>query len=128
MTAKLPDNAATRSDETRGVIGILRLGVMVSAALIVIGLLAQILKGGAAPQALGGSFPILLSRVAGGVLRLEPAALVDAGLLVLLVTPMARVAAGIVASARARDAAYVIIGLVVLALVLYGLLSGQAAG
>jgi uncharacterized membrane protein len=45
----------------------------------------------------------------------------------LLLTPLARLAAGIYVSARARDGLYALIGLLVLLLVLVGIVSGQSA-
>jgi uncharacterized membrane protein len=51
----------------------------------------------------------------------------DAGLLVILFTPLARLLSGVVANARARDWLYVGIGAVVIGLVLTGLFTGQVS-
>jgi uncharacterized membrane protein len=60
------------------------------------------------------------------MLSLRPSAFLDAGLLVLLFTPLARLLSGVVANARARDWLYAFIGIVVVALVSVGLFAGQA--
>jgi uncharacterized membrane protein len=49
----------------------------------------------------------------------------DLGILVLLLTPVARLAAGVYASARESDWLYAVIGLVVLGLLITGLIAGE---
>ena len=51
-------------------------------------------------------------------------AIIELGLLLLILTPIARVVFSVVAFARERDLMYVIMTLVVLTLLLYGLLAG----
>jgi uncharacterized membrane protein len=52
-------------------------------------------------------------------------ALIQLGLLVLIGTPVMRVAFSIFAFARQRDVVYVILPMIVLAVLIYGLFSGQ---
>lgn len=56
---------------------------------------------GLVPGAPAGYLP--LSQIPGGLKRLEPAAFLNLALLCLMVTPLARVATSIAASAVARD-------------------------
>jgi len=60
--------------------------------------------------------------VLAGVLAREPTALMQLGLMILVATPLARVAFSVVGFARERDRLYVGLTLAVLALLLLGLL------
>ena len=110
---------------------LLQLGVLVAAAVVVLGGAALLLHGGAA-RADFGEFrdaPSPLRSVAGivrGALALDSRAVVPLGLLLLIATPVARVALTLVAFALQRDRVYVALTAVVLALLLYGLLGGAA--
>jgi uncharacterized membrane protein len=55
-------------------------------------------------------------------------AIIQLGIVLLIATPILRVAYSVVAFARRRDRAYTIITLIVLAVLLYGLLSGHVHG
>lgn len=95
-------------------------------ACILAGLAVFFAEGGAHPPAtLRGSLLQIMDGVIRGGEGMHAAAFLDAGLLVLLFTPMARLLAGVYISARARDGLYVLIGLVVMGLVMMGLLAGQ---
>ncbi len=59
-------------------------------------------------------------------LHLRPESVVQLGLLILIATPIARVALSLFAFARQRDRMYVAITAVVLALLLYGLTGATA--
>jgi len=54
----------------------------------------------------------------------SPEAIIELGLLLLILTPIARVVFSVIAFARERDFLYVILTLVVLAVLLYSLLAG----
>jgi uncharacterized membrane protein len=54
----------------------------------------------------------------------RPEAIIELGLLLLILTPIARVVFSVVAFARERDAMYVIMTLIVLTVLLYSLLAG----
>jgi uncharacterized membrane protein len=69
--------------------------------------------------------PPELTSVAGvvrGVRALDPRAVIQLGLLLLIATPVARVAFSLVAFLRQRDRTYVVITSIVLLLLLYSLL------
>ena len=110
---------------------LLRAGVIASAALVALGGIVYLSRHGAeAPQT--------------GVFRGEPASwrtfggifqsalgwrgrgLVQLGLLVLIATPVARVAFSVYAFLRQRDCLYVVVTLVVLSLLVYSLAVGYA--
>ena len=106
---------------------ILRLGIGLSVACILTGLAVFLAKGGAyVPHTPSGSIISILAYVWQEALSAHASAFLDAGVLVMLFTPLARLAAGVVANVRARDWVYVLIGLVVVFLVVIGLLMGQS--
>jgi uncharacterized membrane protein len=106
---------------------ILRTSIGLSVACILTGLAVFLAKGGAyVPHTPSGSITAILIYVWQEALAAHASAFLDAGVLVMLFTPLARLAAGVVANARARDWLYVLIGLVVVGLVIAGLLMGQS--
>lgn len=106
---------------------ILRTSIGLCLLLIVIGLAIFFAEGGTRiPVNPSGKFSAILARVAHGGAGLHASAFLIGGVVVLLLTPIARLLAGIVMSARARDLLYAVIGVIVLALVVVGLLIGQA--
>jgi uncharacterized membrane protein len=54
----------------------------------------------------------------------SPEAIIELGLLLLILTPIARVVFSVVSFARERDGMYVVMTLIVLAVLLYSLLAG----
>lgn len=113
-----------------GVIGgLLRAGVVLSAAIVAFGGIVFLWKYGATPfryETFRGE-PAELRSVS-GVLKeaaaLRGRGLVQLGLLMLIATPVARVVFSIFAFALQRDRTYVVITLIVLAILLYSLASG----
>ncbi len=113
---------------------LLRIGVMTSLGIIVAGLvlvfthhpiylntaseLERLTKPGAA-------FPHTLSEIAGGVVTGRGQALMALGLIILIGTPIARVAISVVAFAFQRDWVFVLITSVVLAILLGSFLLGH---
>ncbi|HEY5521479.1 MAG TPA: DUF1634 domain-containing protein [Candidatus Limnocylindrales bacterium] len=98
---------------------VLAIGVIVSAVLITLGFAASFVVGwagsltGAALRAADATdFSGLLSRLA----DLQPLAFAQAGLVVLIATPVVRVAVTALGFWRERDALYAVITLAVLAL------------
>src|SRR5262245_2362729 len=82
---------------------VLRGGVLLSAGLLILGSLlygAAALRGGAPTSP---SFPHSLGDIFSGLARRDPMAVLSLGLLVLLLTPVARVLISIFAFARERD-------------------------
>ncbi len=119
-----PD-AHVSTDELRLVVArVLLLGVSLSAILVLAGFIASLAVGwdgslvGAAP----GGDPTDVGALAEGLRNLRPQAIAQLGLLTLILTPMARVAASLVLFAVERDRTYVLISLFVLVILVAGLL------
>ncbi len=107
--------------------GILRVSIALCLGLLLVGVAVFLLRGGErTPANPSGSLFDILDVVLHRGEALHAGAFLVAGLLVLLLTPVARLVAGIYVSARARDGLYVLIGIVVLGLVIAGLLIGEA--
>lgn len=106
---------------------ILRTSISLCLLLIVIGLAIFFAHGGAPiPLNPSGKFSAIVARTLRTGAGLHASAFLIAGIVILLLTPIARLLSGVAMSARARDGLYVVVGLVVLALVVAGLLIGQA--
>jgi uncharacterized membrane protein len=110
---------------------LLQWGVLLAAAVVLIGgVLLLVQHGGASVtfSAFHGE-PDGLRSVAGilrGAVAMQSEAIVQLGLLLLIATPVARVAFTLVAFVLQRDRTYVIVTTIVLALLLYGLVFGRA--
>ena len=109
---------------------LLQIGVMTSAAVTIVGgamflyehgrLLADYRTFSTTPTALWS-----VGGVVHGALALDSAAIVQLGLVLLIATPVMRVALTLVAFATQRDRLYVMLTALVLALLLYGLVWGR---
>ena len=105
---------------------LLRYGVLSAALVALIGGVFYLARFGAMPvhyRDFTGEPPRLTSvaGVIGGVLALDPRAVIQLGLLLLIATPIARVAFSLVAFIRQRDRTYILITAIVLAVLLYSL-------
>lgn len=110
---------------------LLQIGVLLAAAVVCLGGVAMLARHGHSVADFhsyrGGSSPLRsLHGIARGVLALDSRAVVQLGLVLLIMTPIARVAFTLGAFILQRDRLYVGITTVVLALLLYGLLWGRA--
>jgi uncharacterized membrane protein len=104
---------------------VLRFGVALAALLVAAGGVAYLMqrwRGATHFRAFPGavSFTTLRS-IAHGALALDPAAIIALGLVVLVLTPVARVAFALVAFAEQRDRLYVTFSLIVLGVLFIGL-------
>ena len=110
---------------------LLQIGVLISAFVVVVGGIALLVRYGGAPADVHSfrSEPSELSTL-GGIVRgaygLDSHAVVQLGLVLLIATPMVRVALTLVAFLWQRDRLYVCITAFVLALLVYGLFWGRA--
>jgi uncharacterized membrane protein YfcA/uncharacterized membrane protein len=103
---------------------ILQGGVLLSAAVIVLGVLLLPLRpGGFSPERVL-AFPATLNQVMTGLLVLRPQAVITLGLLLLIATPVIRVAASVLVFAFERDRKFVLITLIVLVILLGSLFFG----
>jgi uncharacterized membrane protein len=109
----------------------LQVGVMLAAAVVLVGATLLLMQHGSAPvsYAVFHSGPQQLRTIAGivrGALALDSKAIVQLGLVLLIATPVVRVAFMLIAFVVQRDRVYIAISGLVLALLLYGLLLGRA--
>ena len=104
---------------------ILQGGVLLSMAVIVFGLLLMVLGPGGFSLQRAFLFPQSLSQVGAGLLAWQPQAVITLGLLLLIATPILRVATSMVVFTFERDRKYMIITLIVLAILLLSLLFSQ---
>lgn len=102
----------------------LRWGVIVSAVIIAAGMILYLLTGDSGYPA--GFFPTSILQVLGDAARFKSFAVIDLGLLLLIATPIFRVAASIIAFIFDRDRPYVLITTYVLAMLILSLLLGKA--
>lgn len=110
--------------------GLLRVGVLLSAVLVLVGAVVhlsrhagdrpdlQVFRG--EPVALRG-----IEEIARGALALDGLGLIQFGLLVLVATPVARVAFSVFAFAAQRDRTYVLVTMIVLAILCFGLFGAR---
>jgi uncharacterized membrane protein len=110
---------------------LLQFGVLFAAAVVLGGGALVLVQHGRAPIAYSvfNGEPAQLRSIAGivrGVMTVDSKAIVQLGLLLLIATPVARVAFTLVAFLLQRDRTYVIVTALVLALLLYGLVLGRA--
>ena len=108
---------------------ILRLSIGLAVSCILVGLTLFLARGAVYfPRTPSGRIDEILIYVWDEARALRPSAFMDAGILVILFTPLARLASGVVVNVRARDWLYVAIGAVVIGLLLTGLFTGQSGG
>jgi len=117
--------------------GLLRLGVLLCAAVIAAGWVGNLVRP---PAHQAATIPALvrgellpessvvhtLADVSAGLARGSPRAVIVAGLMLLIALPILRVALTAVTFGLERDWLYVVLALFVLALLISGLLLGQA--
>lgn len=106
---------------------LLRAGVLISAAVVIIGGIIYLIRHGHSVASYkifeGNQSPLrTLAGIFHGVIRPSGRAIIQLGLLLLIATPVARVLFSAVAFARQRDHLYVALTLTVLAILVYSLL------
>jgi uncharacterized membrane protein len=116
--------------QVEGIVGnLLRVGVILAAVVVFVGGALYLIRHGATSpdyRVFHGE-PADLRSVSGIVtdaLSLQSRGIVQLGLLLLVATPVARVAFSVFAFAQQRDRTYVIVTLSVLAVLLYSLVGG----
>jgi uncharacterized membrane protein len=127
------DEPAANTEKVISVV--LRVGVTVSLIFVAAGTLLSFLRRGGygnLPSEVsrlvgpGGSFPRTASWLFGGLLALDGQAVIVAGLILLIATPVLRVAVSIGTFAKERDRPFVLIAAVVFALLLLSFALGKA--
>jgi uncharacterized membrane protein len=109
---------------------LLQTGVILASAVVLLGGSIYLIRHGlSAPQYhvfMGEPTDLrTLSGIVRDALTLRGRGIIQLGLLLLIATPVARVAFSVAAFALQRDRLYVVVTLVVLAILLYSLTSGQ---
>lgn len=124
------DRARWTDDRVEQVVGtLLRVGVLVAAAVAVAGGMVVLLQHGMR-HADYGTFTgetaefTSIGGIVRGVVALDSRAVVQLGLVLLIATPIARVVFSLVAFLLQRDRLYVVITSVVLAVLLFSLVFG----
>jgi uncharacterized membrane protein YfcA/uncharacterized membrane protein len=109
-------------ENTYGIIGwVLQGGVLISAAVIVIGLILMALEPNKySPEKLL-IFPHSFAQVGAELLAFRPESVIMLGLLLLIATPVLRVAVSIAAFGIERDRKYVVITTIVLVILLFSI-------
>ncbi|HWE42007.1 MAG TPA: DUF1634 domain-containing protein [Gemmatimonadaceae bacterium] len=110
---------------------LLQVGVLVAAGVVLIGGVMLLVQHGGRPAEFA-TFSTAASPLQGlagifrGAVALDSMAIVQLGLVLLIATPVMRVALTLVAFALQRDRLYILLTAVVLGLLLYGLVWGRA--
>ncbi|TLQ03537.1 DUF1634 domain-containing protein [Pediococcus stilesii] len=102
---------------------VLQIGVYISAAVIILGILLWIVKNG---SGYGQELPTHLSAIFSGIAAGRPYAVLMFGIFLLILTPVLRVIVSIYAFAKEGDRLYVIITTVVLVILIVGMTIGYA--
>lgn len=132
MSERTQKRGAWSDEQVELVVGnLLRIGVILAAVVAAIGGFIYLVGYGSALaqyHVFLGEPPELRSvrSVVRGAFQLRGKSVVQLGLLILIATPIARVALSLFAFARQRDRMYVAITAVVLALLIYGLTGAGA--
>lgn len=128
---KLPQ--VTDSSIEKMVSTLLRVGVLVAAIVVLSGGLFLLARHGAETvsyRAFRGEAAIdrLIPDIARGAIAMRARSVIQFGILLLIATPIARVALSLVAFGLERDHKYMAITAVVLCILLYSLISGAVTG
>jgi uncharacterized membrane protein len=112
---------------------LLRAGVLLSGAIVLAGGLYYLVRHGSEAtdyHTFHGqpSVDRIVYRIIAGAFALRARSIIQTGILLLIATPIARVAFSLVAFTLQRDSKYVLITTIVLAVLLYSLISGAVQG
>jgi uncharacterized membrane protein len=127
-TAKISDAGIERMVSV-----VLRCGVLISALVVLAGGIYYLVRHGdeiADYRTFRGepSIDRIVPQIVRGAVELRARSIIQAGILLLIATPIARVAFSFIGFALERDGKYVAITAIVLAVLLYSLTSGIIAG
>jgi uncharacterized membrane protein len=127
-----PANITDRSIENMISI-LLRLGVLISGSVVLAGGVYYLLRHGGDVETYRmfrgtAEADRILSQIVNGAIALRARSIIQLGLLLLIATPILRVAFSLVGFAFERDRAYVAIASIVLAVLLYSVISGTIHG
>lgn len=103
---------------------LLRAGVMLSAAIILIGFIMFLITGQSGYP--GNTYPTTVGEIYNGLIKLKPYGIIMTGLLLLIATPVFRVGVSIILFAEEKDYLYVKITALVFAVLIFSLFIGKA--
>ncbi|MDP4094864.1 MAG: DUF1634 domain-containing protein [Bacillota bacterium] len=101
----------------------LRLGVIISAVVIGFGFILLLATGNSGYPS--GTFPTSLSQVINGIASFKSYAIIAAGLLLLILTPVFRVGISIITFIKEKDSLYTIITIIVFSILIISFLLGK---
>lgn len=112
---------------------LLRVGVLISGSVVLIGGIYYLLRHGgemASYRVFHGAAAAdrIVPQIVRSAISLRARSIIQFGLLLLIATPILRVAFSLVGFAIERDRVYVLITCIVLAVLLYSLISGAVLG
>jgi uncharacterized membrane protein len=112
---------------------LLRVGVLVSGAVVLIGGLYYLLHHGREIENYrvfhgAAAMDRIVPQIVRGAISLRARSIIQFGLLLLIATPILRVAFSLAGFTLERDRVYVVITAIVLAVLLYSLISGAIQG
>jgi uncharacterized membrane protein len=112
---------------------LLRAGVLISGAVVLAGGIYYLLRHGGEPVNYHNfqgqpSIDRIASEIVKGAIALRARSIIQLGILLLIATPIARAALSLVGFAFERDRTYVVITAIVLATLLFSLISGAVQG
>jgi uncharacterized membrane protein len=113
------ENSESLPELSRRVAKVLRTGAAVSVVLILIGVITLLGDSSAGVQ-----ITLPLDKLPSGLAEVEPAAFITLGILVMIVTPIARVFILVEGFIARKEGTYVLIGSVVLAVLLMSIIIG----
>lgn len=128
----LPPESRWSDEHVEQFIGrLLQFGVVLAAVVTLFGAILLLMRNGGSVadfRVFRGASPELRSvgAIVRGVLALDGRAITQLGLVLLILTPVARVALTLWAFLRQHDRLYVLVTTIVLVLLLYGLVWGRA--
>jgi len=102
---------------------VLRIGVLISAGVILWGLVQLLITGVSGyPE---GTYPVTLGHVIEGVADFKSVAIIQTGLFLLILTPVLRVASSLIVFLKEKDYLYVAITLTVLSILIISFVLGK---
>lgn len=118
-------------DIERMVSVLLRTGVLIAGAVVLLGGVYYLTRHGNEPanyHVFRGQPAIdrFVTRIFAGAISLRPRSIIQLGILLLIATPIARVVLSLIGFAFERDRTYVVITAIVLCILLFSLISGAA--
>lgn len=123
MNSKEGSNESKIADTELFISKALRIGVVLSASIIGLGLLMLLLSGDSGYQS--GSFPTSLFQIFQGLVLMKSYAVILTGLVILIFTPVFRVGISIITFVKEKDYLYVVLTSIVFTILVISFLLGK---